>query len=319
MRRFVLILLLFCGSFLSTIAQTPPAGTVKIEKVEVKFIDVSDDPAGNVGTECTANPADHHIAANITIPITGQTNTIRYNIEAFNKGQAWNSVDGLSGDRKTGPIAIRWYCSYYQANPDNQVAYEMVSCLTEYEADGKPRSFLNMTQVETPLFNSYGDLLTFRVNFPDVNRRVKLYFTFRIQKRKAYTLNTTDLASFMSGADPLTLHYYVGHNIGISLQRKGVQVWGNAFLLAKFLPSSMFDLVPMNAQNVPYTSIPTNISDEDGKKRRAWFITGDVVSWQPTPEYLEVKYTPNPDYTLELYTVSGEKNRREFYGDVSFT
>lgn len=308
MRRFVLILLLFCGSFLSTIAQTPPpAGTVKIEKVEVKFIDVSNDPAGNVGTECATNPADHHIAANITIPITGQTNTIRYNIEAFNKGQAWNSVDGLSGDRKTGPIAIRWYCSYYQANPDNQVAYEMVSCLTEYEADGKPRSFLNMTQVETPLFNSYGDLLTFRVNFPDVNRRVKLYFTFRIQKRKAYTLNTTDLASFMSGADPLTLHYYVGHNIGISLQRKGVQVWGNAFLLAKFLPSSMFDLVPMNAQNVPYTSIPTNISDEDGKKRRAWFITGDVVSWQPTPEYLEVKYTPNPDYTLELYTVSGEK------------
>lgn len=307
MRRFVLILLLFCGSFLSTIAQTPPAGTVKIEKVEVKFIDVSDDPAGNVGTECTANPADHHIAANITIPITGQTNTIRYNIEAFNKGQAWNSVDGLSGDRKAGPIAIRWYCSYYQANPDNQVAYEMVSCLTEYEADGKPRSFLNMTQVETPLFNSYGDLLTFRVNFPDVNRRVKLYFTFRIQKRKAYTLNTTDLASFMSGADPLTLHYYVGHNLGVSLQRKGVQVWGNAFLLAKFLPSSMFDLVPMNAQNVPYTSIPTNISDEGGKKRRAWFITGDVVSWQPTPEYLEVKYTPNPDYTLELYTVSGEK------------
>ena len=308
MRRFVLILLLFCGSFFSTIAQTPPpAGTVKIEKVEVKFIDVSDDPAGNVGPECTVNPADHHIAANITIPITGQTNTIRYNIEAFNKGQAWNSVDGLSGDRKTGPIAIRWYCSYYQANPDNQVAYEMVSCLTEYEADGKPRSFLNMTQVETPLFNSYGDLLTFRVNFPDVNRRVKLYFTFRIQKRKAYTLNTTDLASFMSGADPLTLHYYVGHNLGVSLQRKGVQVWGNAFLLAKFLPSSMFDLVPMNAQNVPYTSIPTNISDEGGKKRRAWFITGDVVSWQPTPEYLEVKYTPNPDYTLELYTVSGEK------------
>ncbi len=62
MRRFVLILLLFCGSFLSTIAQTPPAGTVKIEKVEVKFIDVSDDPAGNVGTECTANPADHHLS-----------------------------------------------------------------------------------------------------------------------------------------------------------------------------------------------------------------------------------------------------------------
>ena len=129
MRHIVLILFLLCGSFFSYFVQAQsPSQEINIEKIEVKFIDVSNDPAGNVGTECTTNPADHTMAARIMIPVSGNGSD-SYIIQARNKGEIWDIRDGLSNKRKkAGQIDVTWTCSYYNANPDNQVAYEMVSC-----------------------------------------------------------------------------------------------------------------------------------------------------------------------------------------------
>lgn len=302
MRHIVLILFLLCGSFFSYFVQAQSSSQeINIEKIEVKFIDVSNDPAGNVGSECTTNPADHTMAARITMPITGNLGTIRYKIEANNKGEAWNTRDGLSGNRKAGQININWFCSYYNANPDNQVAYEMVSCLSEFEADGNPRSFLNMTKVETPLFNTYSDELNFHISFPNVNRRVKLYFTFRIRKRKSYLLNLSDLAVHMSPPASLQLMYYLGAGVGKTPPRKGTKVWGNSLLCASFPISYPFDLMPMDASERPYTQMAEDT--HAGSMRRSWLITGDVVYWKQRPELIEVKCENN----VKLYSIGGDE------------
>lgn len=300
MRHIVLILFLLCGSFFSYFVQAQsPSQEINIEKIEVKFIDVSNDPAGNVGTECTTNPADHTMAARIMIPVSGNGSD-SYIIQARNKGEIWDIRDGLSNKRKkAGQIDVTWTCSYYNANPDNQVAYEMVSCLSEFEADGNPRSFLNMTKVETPLFNTYGDKLNFRISFPNVNRRVKLYFTFRIRKRRSYLLNQSDLAVHMSPPASLQLMYYLGAGVGETPPMKGTKVWGNSLLCASFPISYPFDLMPMDASERPYTQMAEDT--HAGSMRRSWLITGDVVYWKQRPELIEVKCEDN----VKLYSIGG--------------
>ena len=301
MRHIVLILLLLCGSLFQAYGQPPLQNTVKIEKVEVKYIDVSADPTGNTGTECLTNPADHFISVRIGV------GSAFCSKKASNKGATWDVLDALTGDKKPAVMDIRWYCQYYEANADTQVAYEMVSFEAEYEADGNSRTLLHTAKVQSPAFNTYGNELNFAVNFPSVNRRVKLYFTVRIRKRPVYNLNTSDLASYMAGTNPLELCYYVGVGNNTSLPKKGQKVWGNAFLLVQFPVATPFDLVPLNERGISYSAVPS-ISQLNGKERRAWLITGNVVSWKRTPELIELKYTPKPsEYTISLHAVSGEE------------
>lgn len=303
MRHFVFLLLLLCVSVLSAFSQTPPAPTIKIEKVELKFIDVTND--ADATEPITANPADHLIAVRITMPTTGvNTGMIRYNTVANHKGEAWQVSNTLDGERKPAPIDVAWHCSYYLANSDTQIAYEMVSCLTEYEADGLPRTLLNMTQVETSTFNTFGDGHNFRIGLPNVNRRLKLYFTVRIRRKKSHELNTTDLTPYTGTPHNLVLQYYSG---GHSRVKLGNKTWGNAILVAAVDMASTFDLTPMNEHNAPYTSI--QITNFNGKKRHGWFIDGKVTHWRIKPEDVEVKYTPSSNYTLTLNTISGDEIR----------
>ena len=148
-----------------------------------------------------------------------------------------------------------------------------------------------MTKVETPLFNTYGDKLNFRISFPNVNRRVKLYFTFRIRKRRSYLLNQSDLAVHMSPPASLQLMYYLGAGVGETPPMKGTKVWGNSLLCASFPISYPFDLMPMDASERPYTQMAEDT--HAGSMRRSWLITGDVVYWKQRPELIEVKCENN--------------------------
>lgn len=278
MRRLLWISVAILGVLSSVWAQPRK---VKLENLELRFLDVTNDPNG---VELTKNPADHKISVRAIINSTD-------NFDAYTEREAdpkgdFTTRTTINGDVLAKRIYIDWFLSFYSANPDNQTAYQLESCDIEYEADGKPRQLLNRTTVQHESFNTYGNIHNYSVLFPAVQYRISFYVMVKIKKRPVFALDITDLAAY---PDIRFTYAETPAFSDWSFLGDKTKVWGNANIALSF-PTKTFKLFPIGSGDHIYTKIFGPIKKTDGRFYYSWFISGNIVGWREPSEMLDLKF-----------------------------
>ncbi len=297
LRRFLLILCLVVYGGLSFLYGQSTQLTVK--NVNFKILDVGVNPDG---VELTQNPADHllHFYFSAEVP----QKFIFYK-KADTKGAWATPIINNAKVNRSSRLSIRWYCSFYQANPATQIAYEMVSCEVRYRADGNTAfTSLIKKEVQDVSFNTYSDTEDIKFPAPEIKRSVEYELIFCIRPRKILSLNIADL----SAITPAPIHiYYSGTHVAsqdLPVLHNTTQLWANSEYALKLDETMPFNLVPRDANNRQF-ALMRNYIAADHYRILGWYIDKDIVSWKAPETKLTLTFTPSTECTIVPQWLSG--------------
>ncbi len=316
MRRFLWIVLLSLLTLPASWAQT----RITVEDVNFEVYELSE--ANPDGVKITTNPVDHSLIFTLERKEAGVYNTY-YKADARAAFSVNYDYLDLKGHEyvipphgiDAGKFRFRWRCRFFEANSDNQKAYQMERAEIFYEADGGPRTLLQDLRVENSYFNTYtaGNSGDINLSQPSgVKQKIKFLVKCYLREREAVTVSKQGLESFSpgyfydSGTPETTPKPGGGAEGKYKMVRGNLKLWKNTMFFLEIDKTKPFNLAPKDSKGNFYTKILKQ--DEGSITRYGWFITDPIHEWATEPENCTLKITRND---IIPYSLTNNEFRKE--------